>query len=572
MERRILEEADPESLVRVIAKSIAVSSGKGGVGKTITACNLAIHYARKGLRVGLVDLDPLSDVASLLDLHESEDVLRENGPADASGTASGNGRGKALGLKQYLLPVFQRLEILFPYQKLASAEVGGLMEKIYLHHLREIDDRYDLLLFDMPAGMNREENLAYLPFMRRLVLVTNPQPTAHASAGAYAKEVLRLHPGREILLWHNRFTSRVQEGFRPSDVAGNYNRFVDPEERLTPVECAQLREAAFVPEDPVLDLLAGEPDPSLHVVKCMRDGLERVHGRLLAQAARGLPIPRRVQDLVASYVQRHPRIGDPEAYLAHLGGYLDGVLAAAEPGRISASGDRLFTDAEREMLKEFLRRIGGSALRRQILLVEELLAEHVRGKEQSRGAFGARPPADADKTLEREVGRILVMWNRSAAANALLKSHGSLLLFQFALYKMFQSKTVAATCRLLVPRRKNSQGRMVRDRFRQIRILVERDDGFRARYVKVIRLLHTVLMRQITAVADAFSLPALVLRVPDGKMDGKAYLRLLSTFLHETLYSGLSVIVGFEYRSAAAAFQEGADRLLESLEDRKAGG
>ncbi len=56
---------------------IAVSSGKGGVGKTITACNLAIYYARKGLRVGLVDLDPLSDVASLLDIYESEQAVRE---------------------------------------------------------------------------------------------------------------------------------------------------------------------------------------------------------------------------------------------------------------------------------------------------------------------------------------------------------------------------------------------------------------------------------------------------------------------------------------------------------------
>lgn len=560
MERRILEEADPEAMRRVIAKSIAVSSGKGGVGKTITACNLAIHYARKGLRVGLVDLDPLSDVASLLDLQESEDALL------------GGGGGRPGGLQQHLLPVFRGLEILFPYQKLAAAEVGGLMEGLYLRHLKEIDGRYDLLLFDMPAGMNRDENLAYLPFMRRLVLVTNPQPTAHASAGAYAKEVLRLHPGREILLWHNRYSGRVQEGFRPADVAGNYNRFVDPEDRLSPVECSQLRAGAFVPEDPVLDLLAGSPDPALHVVKCMKDGLERVHGRLLAQASRSLAIPRRIQDVVASYVQRHPHIGDTEAYLARLGEHLDGVLAAAaEPERTSAVRD-IYTAAERAMLTAFLRRIEGSALRRGILLVEDLMAEHVRRKEQARGTFTARPAAEGDGSLERELGRILVMWNKAAPTNGLLKSHGALLLFQFALYKMFQSRTVASLCAGLVPRRKNRQGRMVRDRFRQIRNLVERDAASRAQYMKSIRILHTVLLRQVTAVAEAFTLPHLVLSGPDGRMDGRSYLRLLSAFLHEALYSGLSVIVGFDYRSAAVAFQEGADRLLESLEDRKAAG
>jgi hypothetical protein len=224
------------------------------------------------------------------------------------------------------------------------------------------------------------------------------------------------------------------------------------------------------------------------------------------------------------------------------------------------------------MLEGFLRRIGRSALRRQILLVEDLLGDHARKAEQSRAAFAAKPRGEADKALERELGRILVTLQRAAPSNALLKSHGSLLLFQFALYKMFQSKTLNATCKGLIPRRKNRQGRVVRDRFRQIRILVERDGGYRTQYTKVVRILHTVLVRQVAAVEEAFSLPDLVLRGPDSKIDGRAYLRLLSAFLHETLYSGLSVIVGFDYRSAASAFQDGADRLLASLEDRKAAG
>jgi hypothetical protein len=504
--------------------------------------------------VGLADLDPLSDVASLLDLYESEQALkaRDTGPP-------------AAGLESFILPVFKGLEILFPFPKLDRAEAHRIMETIYRLHLAEIDARYDVLIFDMPAGMSHDDNLAYVPFMKRLVLVTNPEPTAHASAGAYAKEVLRLYPGTLIHVWHNRYARKLREGFHPSDVAGNYNRLVQEEDRLTPDEASSLRDFAFVPEDPALDLLQGEPSPSIHVLKSMRDALEYAQRRLLTQAAKKLGIPPRILDMVTSYVHRNPAIDDAAAYLADLERFLGEALTAVA-GSEPVPRVPLFDAEENAALKGFLLKVRQSGLRREMQRMEDLVADQLHRWEVARSPFGSRLAPGQDKAIDRELGRFLVILNRAARGSGLMRNQGILLLFYFSLHKLFQSRTLVTVLRGLIPRRVNPRGRRVRDRFRQIRTLVERDAQYRQRYLKALGTLHSLVIRQVSAVARALDLHGLVIVDGASKIDGRPYLKLLAAFLHESLYSGLSVIVGFDYRSAAAAFQEGAEKLLDSIQ------
>ena len=160
--------------------------------------------------------------------------------------------------------------------------------------------------------------------------------------------------------------------------------------------------------------------------------------------------------------------------------------------------------------------------------------------------------------------------NRAARGSTLMRNQGVLLLFYFALHKLFQSRTLVGVIRALIPRRMSQRGRKVRDRFSQIRALVEGDAAYRERYLRALRTLHALVTRQVAAIAKALDLGALVVLDGKGRIDGRPYLKLLAAFLHETVYSGLSVIIGFDYRSAAGAFQDAADRLLASLPRKSA--
>jgi ATP-binding protein involved in chromosome partitioning len=70
----------PREILQGVKNIVAVSSGKGGVGKTTVAVNLSIALARKGFSVGLLDADVFGP--SVPKMFEEEDyrpeVIREN--------------------------------------------------------------------------------------------------------------------------------------------------------------------------------------------------------------------------------------------------------------------------------------------------------------------------------------------------------------------------------------------------------------------------------------------------------------------------------------------------------------
>ena len=534
---------EPEKLA---ARSVAIASGKGGVGKTITAVNLALYYCQRGLRVALVDLDPLSDVASLLDLAESESAL-------SAGSLQSAGRR----LADFTLPIFRNLDLLFPAPKLGRGESLELLELVFRRFAAELTGSYDLVIFDLPAGSAYEENLAFLPFIRLLVLVTNPEPTAHAAAGAYLRRLFALYPQRDVQLWHNRFLPEAPPGFNPTDVAGNYNRNVPEELRLAPGEAALLNDLAFVPEDPALNLLRGEPSARRNAQRFLLDALQYLLEQRLVRLAGESSLPRALVPLLVGYLCRHQRMEDLEEYLQRLGEYLSTLAGRPAEG----AGVPAFSPAQNQACLELLARTRRDPLRRALVKIIHHLEEILQHRGLPQGLTGA----PADRGLDHELGRLLVALNRLASRDRSLANPGGVLLFYFALYKLFRSDTVVRLVNALVPRRSNSRGQRVRDRRRQIRSLIEKDPADRARYLKLVRLLAPVVFRQVTTVVRTFKLERLQFRDSAGRLLRDAYLKLLTSFLHDTAYGGLSVVVGFPYRNSAAAFRQGAERLKASL-------
>ncbi len=541
-----------QTIQKLVEKSIAVASGKGGVGKTVTAANLSIYYARKGLRVGLVDLDPLSDLATILDIYDSE--------KSAAGTDS---TATDLGLSDVTLSVFPNIDLLFPSPKLSQKEIEQLHVLLYDKFTETLEARYDVLIFDMPAGSNIEDNLSFLPYMKTLLLVTNPEPTAHVSAGAYIKKVLEQLPETTINVWHNRYTWQIESEFNPRDLCGNYNRNVLEENRLSEAQAEQVQDFAYIPEDPTLNLLHGNSAVSVNIQHKMLDVLNVLQEQRLASVPSAGGISSRVLDLIRFFLSRKRRIDNIDLCLAELGDFLRRLFPVVNPG--SLPGGSLFSDQERENLAAYIETVIADPLRNSATRVMALTEERIEALENTGRLFFDRGLAGTDKALDRELSNLLVVLNQFCRKEQHLTNYSALLLFYFSLYKLLQSRTVVDLIDKLIPRKKDLRGQPVRDRHRQIRHLLKQDQAYRQTYRSIIRLLFPVLSKQISTIVNTFGLSRIVFRDSENRIIKQAYLKLLINFLHDTVYSGLSIVVGFSYRPASVAFAEGAEKLLSRM-------
>jgi hypothetical protein len=286
----------------------------------------------------------------------------------------------------------------------------------------------------------------------------------------------------------------------------------------------------------------------------------------LAQGA-GLRGP--AVELIRLHVTRHPRVTNVDAYLAELGRFLRGSLSVVVgedgSGAPTAETAQAFTPEEGAQLSRFLGAVRDDALAAQAARAIDSLQGRLVEVERRPRASGKSRERDPDKGLDREVAALLVELARAGETDLAVRNQGGLVLFYFSLHKLFRSEKVTALIGSLVPTRPDGRGRPVRDRRRQVRDLVEGNSQYKQRYLKTLKSLYPIVTRQMANVVSVFGVSGLLLRGPDGKVLRDAYVKLLTGFLHDTLYSGLSVVIGFPYRAAARAFSQGAEKALAAL-------
>ncbi|RPJ81169.1 MAG: ATP-binding protein [Deltaproteobacteria bacterium] len=165
-------EPDPDELARRVLKRIKhkflVMSGKGGVGKTSTAVNLAIALSEKGYKVGLMDVDIHGpDIPRMLGLEGMMDI---------------NGEQK-LKPKQYSKNLHAvSIESLMPNRDDAIIWRGPVKHSAIRQFIGDVDwGDLDYLIVDSPPGTGDEPlTVAQLVKDAKAIIVTTPQEVALA--------------------------------------------------------------------------------------------------------------------------------------------------------------------------------------------------------------------------------------------------------------------------------------------------------------------------------------------------------------------------------------------------------
>ena len=167
------------------ARVIAVTSGKGGVGKTTVAVNLAVVLAKMRRKVALLDADlGLANCHILLGIKPRFNLrhLIEDG----------------FSLDDLIIETPDGVKLISGGQGVRElANLSDEQRRIVLRQIDKLERAVDILLVDTGAGIS-ENVLRFASFADEVIVVTSPNVAAAADAFSIIKILLEMDPYSKI--------------------------------------------------------------------------------------------------------------------------------------------------------------------------------------------------------------------------------------------------------------------------------------------------------------------------------------------------------------------------------------
>jgi flagellar biosynthesis protein FlhG len=195
-------------------RAIAVTGGKGGVGKSTVALNLAMAYAQRGARTLMVDTDlGMADLNLLLGVAPGKSMLDVlDGAPIEEALVSAHGI--------HLLPALNGSYLL--------ETMGPAGRRRVFAAIDSLSHQFDTLVIDVAAGIGANQ-VAFAGAVTETIIVINPEPLSMADAYACLKALSREQGLRHAYVVPNRVASRVQADELVQRLSLLVSRFLDVE-------------------------------------------------------------------------------------------------------------------------------------------------------------------------------------------------------------------------------------------------------------------------------------------------------------------------------------------------------
>ena len=196
-------------------RTIAVSSGKGGVGKTNIVANLALALVKKGYKVLIFDADlGLANIDVLLGLSPEKDIRD---------VISGEATFREITIwTEHGFGVIPASSGVVELTRLDSSEKLLLKDQF-----EEMVQGIDFLFFDLAAGI--ADNVLFFNLVaQERIIITTPEPTAMADAYALIKVLFRRYQIKRFYFLVNMLKDTTEGKTVYQQISMVVERFLGP--------------------------------------------------------------------------------------------------------------------------------------------------------------------------------------------------------------------------------------------------------------------------------------------------------------------------------------------------------